>query len=215
LSFDNKKVKDLFDEYSDNLAFWYLDALFSRATINSRYRKNAIKFLDLKPNSALLDVACGTGFNFKIIESFLKNEGKIVGLDISPKSLEFAKGRVIKHNWTNIKLISSNIGDYDPAIQFDAAICTFAISIIPDYVDMIDKIYDLLKLNGRFAIIGMKLSFKYPFKLLSPYMDNYYLKWGINVHRPLIKYIKTKSFKIEYYKDCHFGFEYILGLRKI
>ena len=215
MSFDNKKVKDLFDEYSDNLAFWYLDALFSRATINSRYRKNAIKFLDLKPNSALLDVACGTGFNFKIIESFLKNEGKIVGLDISPKSLEFAKGRVIKHNWTNIKLISSNIGDYDPAIQFDAAICTFAISIIPDYVDMIDKIYDLLKLNGRFAIIGMKLSFKYPFKLLSPYMDNYYLKWGINVHRPLIKYIKTKSFKIEYYKDCHFGFEYILGLRKI
>ena len=215
MSFDNKKVKDLFDEYSDNLAFWYLDALFSRATINSRYRKNAIKFLDLKPNSALLDVACGTGFNFKIIESFLKNEGKIVGLDISPKSLEFAKGRVIKHNWTNIKLISSNIGDYDPAIQFDAAICTFAISIIPDYVDMIDKIYDLLKLNGRFAIIGMKLSFKYPFKLLSPYMDNYYLKWGINVHRPLIKYIKTKSFKIEYYKDCHFGFEYILGLRKL
>ena len=215
MSFDNKKVKDLFDEYSDNLAFWYLDALFSRATINSRYRKNAIKFLDLKPNSALLDVACGTGFNFKIIESFLKNEGKIVGLDISPKSLEFAKGRVIKHNWTNIKLISSNIGDYDPAIQFDAAICTFAISIIPDYVDMIDKIYDLLKLNGRFAIIGMKPSFKYPFKLLCPYMDNYYLKWGINVHRPLIKYIKTKSFKIEYYKDCHFGFEYILGLRKI
>ena len=215
MSFDNKQVKELFDEYSDNLAFWYLDALFSRATINSRYRKDAIKFLSLKPNSALIDVACGTGFNFKFIESYLKNEGTIVGLDISPKSLEFAKGRVIKNNWTNINLISANIGDYDPAIQFDAALCTFAISIIPDYAEMIDKIYDLLKSKGRFAIIGMKLNSKYPFKLLSPYMDNYYLKWGINVHRPLIKYIKTKSFKIEYYKDCHFGFEYILGLRKL
>jgi len=215
LSFDNKKVKDLFDEYSENLSFWYLDALFSQATVNSRYRKNAIKFLDLTPNSNIIDIACGTGFNFKIIESYLKNKGTLVGLDISPKSLEYAKGRVIKNNWTNIKLICANIGDNNPAIQFDAALCTFAISIIPDYIDTIDTIYNLLKPKGRVAIIGMKLSSKYPFKLLNSFIDNYYLKWGINVHRPIIKYIKTKSFKIEYYKDCHFGFEYILGLKKI
>jgi len=73
----------------------------------------------------------------------------------------------------------------------------------------------LLKPKGRFTIVGMKLSSKKPFKLLNPFIDNYYLKWGINIHRPIIRYIKTKSFKIEYYKDCHFGFEYILGLRKI
>ena len=215
MPFDNKKVKDLFDEYSDNLPFWYLDSLFSRATVNSRYRKNAIKFLDLAPNSNIIDIACGTGFNFKILESYLKNSGTLVGLDISPKSLEYAKGRVTENNWTNIRLICANIGDYNPAIQFDAALCTFAISIIPNYINTIDIVYNLLKPKGRFTIVGMKLSSKYPFKLLNSFIDNYYLKWGINVHRPIIKYIKTKSFKIEYYKDCHFGFEYILGLRKV
>jgi len=215
LTFDNKKVKDLFDEYSDNLAFWYLDSLFSRATVNSRYRKNAVKFLELTPNSNIIDIACGTGFNFKIIENYLKNSGTLVGLDISPKSLEYAKGRVTKNNWTNIRLKCANIDDYNPTIKFDAALCTFAISIIPDYANTIDIVYNLLKPKGRFTLVGMKLSSKNPFKLLNPIIDNYYLKWGINIHRPIIKYIKTKSFKIEYYKDCHYGFEYILGLRKI
>jgi len=138
----------------------------------------------------------------------------LVGLDISPKSLEFAKGRILKNNWRNIILKSLNIVNFNTDNQFDAALCTYAISIIPDYIEAIDKIYELLRPKGKFAIVGMKLSSKYPFKILNPYMDNYYLKWGINVHRPLIKYIKSKSFKIEYYRNCHFGYEYILGLKK-
>lgn len=215
MSFNNNKVKELFDTYSDNLSFWYLDALSSRATENSRYRKKAIEFLNLTSNSSIIDIACGTGFNFKIIESYLNDSGLLVGVDISPRCLEYANGRIIKNNWTNIKLISVNIGDYNPTIEFDAAICTFAISIIPDYIEAIDKIWNLLKKNGKLAIVGMKVSSKYPFKLLNPYIDNYYLKWGINIHRPVIKYLISKSFKVEYYMDCHFGFEYILGLKKV
>ncbi|MFW9821258.1 MAG: hypothetical protein ACFFE5_16770 [Candidatus Thorarchaeota archaeon] len=44
MSFINNKVKELFDKEADNLSFWYLDALFTQATENSRYRKKAIKF---------------------------------------------------------------------------------------------------------------------------------------------------------------------------
>ncbi len=215
MTFSNNKVKEIFDKEADNLLFWYLDALFTRATENSRYRKKAIKSLNITTKSSIIDIACGTGFNFKIIESYLNNSGMLVGLDISPKSLEYANGRITKNNWTNVKLVSINIRDYNPTIQFDAAICTYAISIIPDYIETIDKIYNLLKKKGRLAIVGMKISSRYPFKLLNSYIDNYYLKWGINIHRPIIKYLKSKPFKIEYYEDCHFGFEYILGLKKV
>ncbi|MFX1570895.1 MAG: class I SAM-dependent methyltransferase [Promethearchaeota archaeon] len=215
MPFSNNKVKEIFDKEADNLLFWYLDTLFTRATENSRYRKKAIKFLNITPESSIIDIACGTGFNFKIIESYLNKNGMLIGLDISPRSLEYANGRINKNNWTNAKLVSINIRDYNPTIQFDAVICTYAISIIPDYIETIDKMYNLLKKNGRLAIVGMKISSRYPFKLLNSYIDNYYLKWGINIHRPIIKYLKSKPFKFEFYEDCHFGFEYILVLKKV
>jgi len=81
---DDGKVKSLYDKYAKIPLFLYLDALFGRSTENSIYRKKAIASLKLTLNSTVLDVACGIGFNFKILESYLQNSGKIVGIDISP-----------------------------------------------------------------------------------------------------------------------------------
>ena len=210
----NIKLKNEYDDFATDLPFWYLDALFSGALDNSPYRKKAIASLDLNPKSIVLDIACGMGPNFKIIEHYLQNKGKLVGLDLSLKLLERAAGKIKKFKWKNVKLVNMSITEYEPTFKFDAIICAFAMEIIPDYKKTVDKIYELLKPKGKFAMVGMKLSNKYPLKILNSIFDNIYTKYDIHIHRDFISLFKSKSMKIEYYEEVHHGFEYILSVTK-
>ena len=91
MHFNNYDIKLLYDWVARFPLFLYLNALFGRSTENSIYRKKVIASLKLTPNSTVLDVACGIGFNFKILESYLQNSGKIIGIDIFFESLKVAK----------------------------------------------------------------------------------------------------------------------------
>jgi ubiquinone/menaquinone biosynthesis C-methylase UbiE len=194
--------------------FWYWDALFSRTTENSIYRKKAIASLNLTGNSVILDVACGTGLNFKIIESYLRNGGRLVGVDFSPETLKVARNQIAKHKWTNIELVNMRITDYEPAILFDASLCTFALETMPDYKIAVNKIFHLLKPQGKFAMIGVKVSSRMPYKLGNAFMEWFSRKFGgIDVHRDVSAYVKSKCSKTNY-EECFGGFYYILSTSK-
>ena len=71
---EDKRLRKEYDEYASQLPFWYLDALLSGATDNSSYRKKAIETLHLNDTSRVLDIACGMGANFNLIETYLKKK---------------------------------------------------------------------------------------------------------------------------------------------
>jgi len=210
----DEEIKKLYDEASKHLAFYYLDLILGRSMENSIYRKKAIATLGLKPNSKVLDVACGMGLNFKIIEKYITNGGMLVGVDISSESLKFAKGKIIKYKWPNVKLVNKSFMDYNPENHFDAVLCTYALEIIPNYKGTIDRIYNLLKPGGRFSMIGMKLSSQMPYKILNPFFKQLYRSGGIDLYRNIIKYLKMKFKKINYYENCYFDYAYILSTSK-
>lgn len=211
---DNDAIRLLYDKITKIPMFWYWDALFSRATENSIYRKKAIASLNLTGNSVILDVACGTGLNFKIIESYLRNSGRLVGVDFSPETLKVARNQIAKHKWTNIELVNMRITDYEPEILFDASLCTFALETMPDYKIAVDKIFHLLKPQGKFSMIGVKVSSRMPYKLGNAFMEWFSRKFGgIDMRRDVSTYIKSKCSKTNY-EECCGGFYYILSTSK-
>ncbi len=190
--------------------FWELDALFGRATENSIYRKKAIAALKLNEESTVLDVACGPGFNFKVIEGYLGGKGKLVGIDISPGVLKLAQQRVKKHGWTNVELVNQNIVEYEPGMLFDAVLCTFALTIIPAYKAALERMFALLKPEGRFAMIGMKKSTWRICRILNPLME-WTGRWvGIEWGRDVAGYIRSRCREVEY-EECFGGWYYILS----
>jgi len=211
----NDQVKHLYNKSAKNPIFYYLNAIIGQTTENSNYRKESIDLLKLGPNSIVLDAACGLGDNFKIIEHYLQNGGKLIGVDISQESLKLAKGKVLKNRWKNVQLVNNSIIDYKPDILFDAILCTYAKEIIPDYKLAIDKIFDLLKPNGRFSMIGMKLSSKTPYKYLNFIMNKIYKIWDVEANRDIFKYILSKFKRIIYYREYFYGFYYILNTSKM
>jgi len=215
MTFAEEKIALIYDKAAKYTAFYELDALFGKVRENSIYRRRTIATLNINQNYKVLDVACGIGLNFKIIESYLKNTGLLVGIDISKESLKVANSKVKKYNWKNVKLINDDIVNYDFNFNFDVILCTLALTIIPKYKETIDKIYSLLKPKGRFAILDMKLPSGFIFKPINPMIKQFYYNTGIKIDRDLKSYVQSKFDKIIYYEECFYGNYYIITALKL
>ncbi|WMX12113.1 MULTISPECIES: class I SAM-dependent methyltransferase [unclassified Aureispira] len=126
-------------------------------------RKRAVELLDLKSGQTLLDVACGTGANFKHIQE-ANNEIKIYGTDFSSGMLRKGQSLIEKNNWMNISLFQADARELTPDFikkqinreqSFDRIICVLGLSVIPDWDNVLDKLLLLLKENGKIVIVDV------------------------------------------------------------
>ncbi len=71
------------------------------------YRRLAVDALGLRPGEVVLDVGCGSGLNFGLIEECIGPGGFLVGVDLSPAMLARAHARVRQAGWANVILLES------------------------------------------------------------------------------------------------------------
>ncbi len=96
------------------------------------WRREAIHRLNLKRGDVVVDVGCGTGLNFALLQEAVGPEGKIIGLDLTDAMLDQAKQRVTDHGWKNVELVQSDAAKYEFPAQVDGIVSTFALTFIPD-----------------------------------------------------------------------------------
>lgn len=123
-----------------------------------RLRRETIDSLHLQPGQTVLDIACGTGRNFPMILEKIGPAGKLVGVDYTAAMLARAQLRVDRKGWENVELIQSDAAGIDLGRNFDAALCTLAIGVIPDYRSALDRMVEHVKPGGRLAIGDAKRS---------------------------------------------------------
>ena len=117
-------------------------------------RRHAIDLLQLKPGDAVLDVGCGTGLAFSLLEQAIGPQGRIIGIDQSPEMLARARERVETNGWKNITLIQSRIEEAAIPGQADAALFAFShdISRSPEAVE---NVVQHLKPGSNVAVVGV------------------------------------------------------------
>ncbi|MCE3230023.1 MAG: ubiE6 [Bacteroidetes bacterium] len=126
-------------------------------------RQRAAELLDLKNASSVLDVACGTGANFKHIKQ-LNPSIKIVGTDYSQGMLNKAKQLCEKNSWTDTILFQADARDLstDYILKhtgsndgFDRIICALGMSVIPDWEKVLNNLISLLNPRGKIVLIDV------------------------------------------------------------
>src|SRR5688500_687888 len=75
----------------------------------SRWQRLAVERLELRSGETVIDVACGTGLNFPVLEERIGPEGKVIGIDLSPAMLAIARQRVDAAGWGNVELIEASV----------------------------------------------------------------------------------------------------------
>jgi demethylmenaquinone methyltransferase/2-methoxy-6-polyprenyl-1,4-benzoquinol methylase len=115
----------------------------------------------------VLDIACGTGFNFPFILESIGHEGHIVAIDISPAMLQRAEEYAMNNGWENIDFILGDVAETHLP-EADAAAAFWCMVSISNYQSSLRNIVSSLRNGGRLAVLDFKFMEGFPGKVLNP-----------------------------------------------
>lgn len=119
-------------------------------------RRQAVRALRLRPGATVVDLACGTGQNFALIERAIGPDGRIIGVDLTDAMLAQAQRRIERNGWRNVSLVLADAADYRFPAEVDAILSTYAFSHLPRCGVVIDRGARALTSDGRWAVLDLK-----------------------------------------------------------
>ncbi|MCK4975427.1 MAG: methyltransferase domain-containing protein [Anaerolineales bacterium] len=131
-----------------------------------RYQQDTIASLALGPGDLVVELGCGTGLNFEYIQRRIGPKGKIIGVDLTDSMLDVARTRVAKEGWANVELVQADVAEWDMPRDVDGVFSTLALTLVPEYDDVIEKASRALRTGGRLAVFDMKEPARWPYWLV-------------------------------------------------
>jgi demethylmenaquinone methyltransferase/2-methoxy-6-polyprenyl-1,4-benzoquinol methylase len=120
-------------------------------------RRRAVQALRLRPGDTVIDMACGTGLNFSLLQEAVGPEGRIVGVDLTDAMLDQARGRIETNSWSNISLVQADAAEFDFPAGIDAILSTYALTQVPECREVIAHGAAALSAGGRWAVLDLKV----------------------------------------------------------
>src|SRR5215475_7472179 len=125
-------------------------------------RRRAVQALGLHAGASVIDVACGTGLNFPLVEEVIGPSGRILGVDLTDAMLARAQDRIERNGWSNITLVQADAAAFDFPAEADAILSTYALSQVPECAAVIAHGAAALSNGGRWAVLDLKVPDKTP-----------------------------------------------------
>lgn len=120
------------------------------------YRKRAVESLALCQGDTVVDIGCGTGLNFSHLQERVGPSGKIIGVDLTDAMLDQGAERVAAANWSNVELVKSDAANYDFPSGLDGILSTFALTLVPEFDEVIRNGAVALAQGKRFVVLDFK-----------------------------------------------------------
>ena len=120
-------------------------------------RTLAVEALHLRAGDTVVDVACGTGVNFPLIEKVVGPGGRIVGVDLTDAMLAQARRRVERNGWGNVTLVQADAAELDFPAGADAIVSTYALTQVPGCAAVVAHGAAALRPGGRMAVLDLKV----------------------------------------------------------
>lgn len=121
------------------------------------YRKMAVESLRLSHGDTVVEVGCGTGLNFALLQAKVGPQGKIIGVDLTDAMLAEARNRVARNGWANVELVQSDGASYRFPTGIDGILSTLALTLEPDYDAVIARGAKALKPGKRWVVMDLKV----------------------------------------------------------
>jgi demethylmenaquinone methyltransferase/2-methoxy-6-polyprenyl-1,4-benzoquinol methylase len=127
-----------------------------------RYRRQAIAALGMRPGDTVVELGCGTGLNFDLLQDQIGPTGRLIGVDLTDAMLEEACRRVVDRSWQNVELVQGDALDYDYPADVNGVISTFALSLIPECDLVSQRAARALASGGRLALLDLQIPDNWP-----------------------------------------------------
>jgi len=116
----------------------------------------------------VIDMACGTGLNFALLEKAVGPGGRIVGVDLTDAMLAVAQDRIEANGWRNISLVQADAAGFDFPAGVNAILSTYAMTQVPECAEVIAHGAAALSDGGRWVVLDLKVPDRAPGWLATP-----------------------------------------------
>ncbi len=118
-------------------------------------RRQAFAEFDLRIGDVVVDVGCGTGLSFPLIEDAIGPSGTLIGVEQSPEMLALARARVDEAGWRNVTLVEASAEEAAIPVVADALIFFRVHDIVRSRVAL-QNVFRYAKRAARVLIVGTK-----------------------------------------------------------
>jgi ubiquinone/menaquinone biosynthesis C-methylase UbiE len=150
------------------------------------WRRKAVRTLNLGVGDLVVDIGCGTGLNFPLLQQAIGPKGRIIGVDLTDAMLDQARKRIIRHGWNNVELVQSDAVQYQLPGRVNGIISTFALTFIPDCGQVIRHGCQALAPGRKWVVLDMAWPAGWPFwwRHLLFFLPSYGISTDVIERRP-------------------------------
>ncbi|MDX1614852.1 MAG: methyltransferase domain-containing protein [Candidatus Promineifilaceae bacterium] len=127
-----------------------------------RYRRLAVNSLDLRRGDTVVELGCGTGLNFGLLQERIGPTGQLIGVDLTDAMLAQAHRRVVDNGWSNVELVRGDALAYHYPARLDGVLSTYALSLIPACDVVIRRAARALDPGGTLALLELQIPAGWP-----------------------------------------------------
>lgn len=121
------------------------------------YRRAAVASLGLRHGDTVVEIGCGTGLNFPLLERAVGPTGRILGVDVTDAMLARARRRVERERWSNVELVACDAAGFEFPCGVGGILSTFALTLVPEYDAVIARGARALAPGRRWVVADLKL----------------------------------------------------------
>jgi ubiquinone/menaquinone biosynthesis C-methylase UbiE len=119
----------------------------------SHFGRRLASGTEIAPGSKVLDVATGTGAVLVPAAELVGDEGRVVGIDISPLMINRARTEIQKFGFCNTDVLVADAESLPfPQKSFDRVLCSFAIFLFSDLHSLISEWGRVLSSPGKIGL---------------------------------------------------------------
>ncbi|WP_336000212.1 class I SAM-dependent methyltransferase [Halorientalis halophila] len=189
-----EEIADAYADVADKLARWReLDRLFA-----GRYRRHQFENVD----GQVLDVACGTGRNFR----YLSDSSEVVGIDISDEMLTHARTELTRLNLEGtVHQMDAQALDF-PDDSFDTVISSFSTCTFPDPIAALHEMERVCTSDGKIRLLEHRRSDAAPLAWLQDWRaEAHYEKTGCRLNHDPLTTVRQAGISVDNASTACFG----------